>query len=523
MLKKTKKLISVILAVLMVVTLATPAFGAYEEYPTIYVTGAQTNKIYNTDNEWVSDFDIDLGAVLEEYGIDLVSEFLVGMISDNYEKWAKDFHDVFVSIYEKSALDKNGEATNGTHPEHHSSTVDVAKKTSGFGAWDYRFWFDWRLSPLVTGEELEAYIDRVIEATGAKKVNLVGRCYGANVIAAYVQANKDHAEAYVDDIAYLAPSIEGIDFMTALYTGEIYLDDEALDNFASWYIENENLIEDDAMASFVMTLVELFNQAKVLGFTAEKLDLLIDRIKGDLLPSLLRDTFASWPSYWAMVTEGNLEKAISFIYGGVEEEYAGMISKIREYYNTVQVNHTSTLKEMMGKGVRYNVFVKYNFPEYPIYKGAAIQSDGDTPVPRQAFGATAANYGKVLSEDYIATISEENLKYLSPDHKIDASTGLLPENTWYVKNLHHNHWAAIEGIFLVIMNNDYNVSSQSKYPQFMDNNNNMAEVTPDEDYEKPEDNTLISLFRFLTAFFNLLTKVFKGEISFKEMFSSLSK
>jgi hypothetical protein len=224
-----------------------------------------------------------------------------------------------------------------------------------------------------------------------------------------------------------------------------------------------------------------------------------------------------------MVTEGNLEKAISFIYGGVEEEYAGMISKIRAYYNTVQVNHTATLKEMMGRGVRYNIFVKYNFPEYPIYKGAAIQSDGDTPVPRQAFGATAANYGKVLSEDYIATISEENLKYLSPDHKIDASTGLLPENTWYVKNLHHNYWAAIEGIFLDIMNNDYNVSNQSKYPQFMDNYNNMAEVTPDEDYEKPEDNTLISLFRFITAFFNLLTKVFKGEISFKEMFSSLSK
>ena len=123
-------------------------------------------------------------------------------------------------------------------------------------------------------------------------------------------------------------------------------------------IENENLIEDDAIASLVMTLVELFNQAKVLGFTAEKIDLLVDRIKSDLLPAILRDTFASWPSYWAMVTEGNLEKAIDFIYDGCKDEYAVMISKIREYYNTVQVNHTATLKEMMGKGVRYNVFVK---------------------------------------------------------------------------------------------------------------------------------------------------------------------
>ena len=71
----------------------------------------------------------------------------------------------------------------------------------------------------------------------------------------------------------------------------------------------------------------------------------------------------------------------------------------------------------------------------------------------------------------------------------------------------------------MIMNNDYNVSEQDVYPQFMDNNNNMAEVTPDEDYGKPEDNTLVSLMRFLTAFFNFISKLFSGEISLKEIFS----
>ena len=523
MLNKSKKLLSVILAVLMIVSMSAPAMAVYEEYPTIYVTGAQTNKIYNAEGEWVSNFDVDLGAVIEEHGENLVTEFLIGMVSDDYEKWANDFHDIFVAIYSKSALDKNGEASNGTHPEYHSSTVDVTKKSSGFGIWDYRFWFDWRISPLVTGEELEAYIDRVIAATGKEKVNIVGRCYGANVIAAYVALNEEHAVKYVDDISYYAPSIEGIDFMTALYTGDIYLDPEAVENFGNWYIENKDLIEDDSVAYLIATLLELFEQAEVLGFTAEKLDLLVDRIKGDLLPSLLRDTFASWPSYWAMVTEGNLEKAIDFIFGDCKEEYAGFIEKIRAYHDKVQATHEATVLKMMDKGVRYNVFAKYNFPEFPLYEGAAVQSDGDTPVPRQTFGATAANYGKVLSEEYIASISEENLKYLSPDFKIDASTGLLPENTWYIKNLHHNHWGSIEPLSLDIMNNDYNVSDQDVYPQFMDNNNNMAEVTPDEDYEKPEDNTLISLFRFLTAFFNLLTKVFKGEINLKEMFSGLSK
>ena len=461
----------------------------------------------------ISDFDLDLEAVLEEHGKGLVTEFIIGMLSDNYKTWADDFHDIFVGIYGDSALDKNGEASNGSHPAKHSSTVDVTKKSEDFGIWDYRFWYDWRLSPMITGEELEAYIDRVLDATNADKVNLVGRCYGANVIAAYVQMNKDHAELYVDDIAYYAPSIAGIDFMTALYTGDIFLDPEAVNNFADWYINNEDLIEDDALSSLVLTLIKLFEQAKVLDFTAETIDLLIDRIKSDLLPPILRDSFASWPSYWAMVTEGNLDKAINFIFAGCKEEYANLITKIKEYYNNVQSNHTATLKEMMNKGVRYNIFAKYNFPEYPLYKGSAVQSDGDTPIPRQTFGATAANYGKVLTDKYIASVAPENQKYISPDKAIDASTGLLPENTWYIKNLHHDHWGSIEGVSLVIMNNDYNVSDQNVYPQFMDNNNNMAEVTPDETYEEKENGPLAALMRFLSAFLNFFTKLIKGELS----------
>ena len=509
-----RKIISVILCIVLCFSLVIPAFAAEDnEHPTIYVTGAQTNDIYSADGEMVSDFDLDLEAVLDEHGKNLLSEFALGMLTDNYKQWASDFHDIVVGIYGNSALDKNGEASNGSHPEKHSSSVDVEEKHADYRIWDYRFWYDWRLSPMQTGNELKAYIDRVLDATGEDKVNLVGRCYGANVIAAYVAMNKEHAEKFVDDIGYFAPSIAGIDFMTALFTGEIYLDPDAVNNFAGWYIENKDLIEDDAVSALVMTLVELFNQAKVLGLSADAIDLLVDRIKSDLLPPILRDTFGSWTSYWSMVTDGNLEKAIDFIFADCEDEYSGLISKVRDYYDTVQSVHNDTVLEMMNKGVKYNIYAKYNFPDYPLYKGAAVQGDGDTAIPRQTFGATAADYGKVLSNKYLASVSEENLKYISPDRKIDASTGLLPENTWYVKNLHHNHWGSIEDISLVIMKNDYSVSDQDVFPQFMDNNNRMAEVTPDDDYNKPVDNTLISLFRFLSALINILTKLLNGEFS----------
>jgi hypothetical protein len=69
------------------------------------------------------------------------------------------------------------------------------------------------------------------------------------------------------------------------------------------------------------------------------------------------------------------------------------------------------------------------------------------------------------------------------------------------------------------MNNDYNVSEQDVYPQFMDNYNNMAEVTPDEDYDKPEDNALVSLMRFFTSIITFITKLFKGELDLKNIFA----
>ena len=82
-----KKATAIFLSVIMIFALCSPAFAAdtFEEYPTIYVTGAQTNDIYSADGEMVSDFDFDLEAVLDEHGKNLLSEFAIGMLSDNYD------------------------------------------------------------------------------------------------------------------------------------------------------------------------------------------------------------------------------------------------------------------------------------------------------------------------------------------------------------------------------------------------------------------------------------------------------
>lgn len=505
-----KKFLSLILCLTMIFSLALPCFAVYEEYPTIYVTGAQTNNIYSADNKRIYPWDTDLSAVIKEALKPCLEAFATGFVTQDFEEYADVFYSYLAPVFEEVKLDKNGEASDGSHPEKHSSTVTIDKKQSNYGIWDYRFWYDWRLSPVVTAEELKDYIDAVKIATGKDKVQLVGRCYGANVIQTYLTLYKEHAIENVSDAAYYCSSVMGIDFMSALFAGEVKLEPKAVSNFVDYYMENEGLIEDEATAGLVMTLVELFQQVEVLGLGTEALEYVFNMVKDDLIPRVIRDSVGSWPSYWSMVTPELYEKARDFVFADCKDEYAKFIEKTDAYYYGVQLKVDETLLELQDAGVNILVFTKYGFPAYPLNEGAATQSDADTSVYRQSFGATSADYGEVLSDKYIKSL--EDTRYLSPDLKIDASTALLPERSWFVKNLHHNNHAALHDMTLEIMRYDLTVESE-KYPQYLYNENDV--LTPitgvDEDAAKAPANPLVTLLRFITSLFkvfaNLLSKL----------------
>ncbi len=509
-----KKWISLILSLITVFSLAVPAFAVdtAEEYPTIYVTGAQTNDLYSAEGERIWDLDVDTMAVVKEAIAPCLEELLFGMVVGDYKSYAEKVNSYVAPIFEKVILDKNGEASNGSHPANHSSTVDVDKKYSDYGIWDYRFWYDWRLSPLTTAGELKNYIDRVTLATGKDKVQLVGRCYGANVIQTYITLYKDHAIENVSDVTYFASSVAGIDYMSALFSGEVVLDDKAVSNFVEYYLEEEELIEDDILSGFIYALVELFRQAEVLGIGTDTLLLLFNEIKGDLIPELLPSIIGSWPSYWAMVTPELYEKARDFIFGGREEEYAGLIEKTDKYHYEVQLFAEETILELQDKGINFYNFTKYGFPDMPLYAGAANESDSTTSVPRQSFGAECADYGETFSPEYIEALTDT--RYLSPDLKINAATALIPERTWFVKNLHHDWFGELHDMTLEIMRYDMTVDNE-KYPQFLEriNSTTLIPITgTDDDYGKAPDNIAFTAIRFLTAFIRLLTKIISGEM-----------
>jgi hypothetical protein len=513
-----KKIIAGVLTILIILSTSVLAFAAYEEYPTVYVIGAHKNEIFNAQGKKIYPLDADAKAIIKSAVVPCLEELAFGTAKGDYSELAEEIIQALYPVFGEVILDKNGDVSNGSYTMFYTSTENIEGKTSGYDVWDARFWYDWRESPIKTAKELKSHIDNVIKATGKSKIQLIGRCYGANVIAAYLELYKDHAKNYISDVSYYSSSVMGIDFMSALYAGEIYLDEKAIDNFLNYYIENEDIIEGDEETALVSVLVEVLKEVKVLGLTGEKLTDFIDVFKDDMMPAIIRSTVGGWLSYWSMNTPDRYEKARDYIFNTeeIKKDYAGFIAKADEFYYKVQVNVIDTMKELDAAGINFYNFTKYNFPEVPVYDGATAQGDADTTVFRQSFGATASDYNEVLSKEYLDSVSTENLKYISPDKKIDASTCLFPDKTWFVKDLHHDYFGPLQDMSVEIMRYDMTVDNE-KYPQFLTHtgkgdvvvNELVPTVGTDEDFEKPKSNIFATLIKFITAIVNYFTKLFK--------------
>jgi hypothetical protein len=211
-----------------------------------------------------------------------------------------------------------------------------------------------------------------------------------------------------------------------------------------------------------------------------------------------------------MVNPELYEASRDFIFAGREDEYAGFIAKTDKFHYEVQLQTEETILELQEKGINFYIFTKYGFPDFPLYEGATNQSDGYTSVKKQSFGAVSADFGEVLSEEYINGLSDKT--YLSPDYKIDASTCLIPERSWFVKNLYHSYFEVLHPMTLEIMRYDLTVESE-KYPQYIYHENDKLTVMEgtDEDYNKVTESVFVKFARL----FKLIGEYIKNSMSEK--------
>ena len=471
--KTAKKLISLIIAAIMIMSLAATAFAkdanwisqSLSDIPVIRISGdgeplvdKDGNKIFHYKDAaklLTGDGKEDGNNEMLESIATIIKPFLLdGLLKDEWDGFYDSLYTEISKLFAKSLLDKNGNAQGGSglrqeridhmnNIRHNDQAWYTSDGTKYYNYNEYWFRYDWRLDPIKTAGDFKAYVDDIIASTGCDKVGIVGSCLGPNVITAYLAVYPEHAAKSIRGVAYDGSVVGGAEILSEVICAKFKVDPTAV---------NRILIDCDATGlfsvdEFINVTIEMLDRTGVLDTligTTEKL--LYDKLVEGVTSALALSTFYTWPNYWACVSPQDYPTAMQYVFGpeGSEKrkEYAGLIAKLDNYNTVVRQRIPEILTTTVENGVNFGVISKYGFQILPICETSELVSDQFASVGRSSFGATTGTIYKDLDSDYIASRKEAGFgKYLSPDGQIDASTCLFPDSTWFIKGSSHSNWS----------------------------------------------------------------------------------
>ncbi len=453
--KNFKKTLCLILALIMILSSAVVSASAAEKnerLPQVYVMGFESLWIYPADaptrqNYFPVNFDFlmsNLKNRLEEYkDLDNLSPDIL------YNFLYSAFYDTF-GFY---ALKGDG-ITNA------SENVIVDSFDFAYENGVYYFYYDSRLSPVDLAKQLNDYIIRVQKHSGSDRFELVGASYGGTVVATYLNEYPEMHQ-YIDSCLLSVPSYGGFSVLGEVYSGDFFIDHNTLTQYIDVNMDND----------YLSLLLSVLNKSGALQIILESL--LIPGVKAiamDAARDLIHDTLGTIPSFWSFVSEEYFYDAMKNIFGenytDPNHEYAGLISKATYYQENIMQRLDEIYFSAENNGIKMNIICKYGKPPMPISEKGSFQSDGSVDVKDVTLGATASKFGETLPKDYVqARYNEYN--FISPDNIIDASTGIDPLHTWYVKGLDHRHkTTGFDKLINYIVYEDPDVFSSNEYPQY---------------------------------------------------------
>ncbi len=484
-----KKIVSTVLAlvlVLSVLPLALPAYAAQEtrfDLPTVYFRG-NGEPIVDEDGNTVYDFDVSTDQI-KEIAAKVLPELARAMIAEKiygaaaYDHYYKVFGEEMSKLYERCQLDENGNPKYGTgisaknkadnEVMRHENRAD---RNGQFGHMSYQFNNDWRLDPFDTVDDIDEYIDDVLEVTGKQKVNLLCTCLGGDLVLAYIAK---YGTEKINGIGFQQTVAFGAELIDETFSGHMNLDPNAIQRFVQDDFLHEQMSGlGDLLYAFLNETVALMKDGGMLqGISDVFMKKLYSKLYQGLVPELVLATYGTWAGYWTMVTAEHYASTRDFIFGqpGSEkyEKYKGLIQKLDHYDAAVRQQIPTLLQTAKDAGHPVAITVYYGDQMPPILESADEQGDVWTTVRYASLGATAAKIGTTLDETYIAGRTQAGFgAYLSLDKIIDASTGLFRDTTWFIKGaIHNDDDVHTERMYAPAFNRGATVQTVEGFPQFL--------------------------------------------------------
>lgn len=375
----------------------------------------------------------------------------------------------------------------------------------------FKFHYDWRLDPFISAEGLKDYIAYVKELTGHDTVHVIGFSQGATVLNTYLS---QYGYDGLETVIWYCGAHNGTSLAGSLFAGSIRLDAASVTGYV------QNATEDTFLFN---TLSALLQGLTDIGLTGGVLDLVNKSLEKFYADGVMKDiflsTFGKMPGVWSLVPYEDYEDAKKFIFGEGEEAapYAALIEKLDRYHNEVQANSDAIMQAAQEQVGKVAVIAKYNVRMVPVSTAADVQADSLIDTYHASCGATVADFGETLGEDYVQKIDDGH-DHLSADGIVDASTALFPDYTWFVKNAVHETYIPYNDALLHhICNSDRqpDVFGDEAFPQFTYYSPSAGTTAPlTKDTDERAD---LKPIERITAFFQRILTFFKK--MFKEAFN----
>ena len=460
-----KKIISFVLSLVMLVCVCAPAANAVDDgkcdcgvLPLIYVGPLGNTDIYanpGTEDETVL-FRPDTAAIVKIV-LKVLPSVALTVVTRNYNFLGDALIDSVYEAFGDMALDGDG----NSYP-HVSVKIDLPTDPAHGVDKDYYFHYDWRLDPIEVASQLNDFVQHVKKLTGHDKVHFKASSMGGVATMAYFN---EYGYDDVDACVFQCCPILGTSFAGDLLSRKVALDGKVLlDYGVSAYPPA------DAESTLLYFLFNALYYSGLIDIVMPIGDKVLDNLKDRVFDELLTPVFGTILGLWAFVPDADYEaaKAINLD----PETQAGLIAKADYYHYQVQCRAEEILNSAIDSGVRVMIVAGYNIYGTPLIENMYNDSDCTVDTKYASAGATVARMNETLGEDYKQANCECGHNHLSPDGRIDASTCILPENTWFIKDmLHSNGQPGISAMYnwFIYADEYHNVWSNPLYPQFLQN------------------------------------------------------
>ncbi len=518
-----KRLLSVVLVCIMLITAVPVAFaqdGGYEtptivtdsgetynHYPQVVVKGfgAGCVKIYYEDDPEQKSLFYPFDKDRFTGNLNNIDDYIIeSATSKNPDILHDVIYNYIMDTMGMLSLMPDGSNTPGV------TTEPVGMRYKGNGK--YEFYYDCRQNPVLSAKQLKEHLNEVFEETNTDKIEMIGSSYGANIVTAFMHDYPEELER-IDTILLCAPSVGGMHFLGELLSGNFNVSSVGLCDYISQLSENE------VFADFFYLLDDAGVLEVLLNVALEPI--LEDAIYRAVL-DCAKDFLATLPTLWVCVPDEYFEGAMKTLYGedylNPDHTYAKLISEVMYYHYEVANKAAQIYLEAQDntEGLNVALVTKFGIAAVPLYSGENTMDDGLVTLPVSSFGATCTTFGARLPADYKQqNYTEYNL--MSPEWNIDASTGVLPLSTWYIKGLGHSKKIGDYNRFIEeIIFKDMNVFSDPHRPQYLtvspeDSQMLIPLTAPEEEKPKTLYEKLVEIFRAIARLPRLILDYLFGD------------